>query len=75
MEKFKEWLIQEKGFSKKGSNDVISRLKRVYSILSISEISKKSINSLENNSEFKTLSMSVRSQLRRAIKLYDEYSS
>lgn len=75
MVQFKQWLIHNKGLSDRSSNDVISRLKRVCKILNRSEISSDTVSALNQSSNFKALSTSVKSQLRRSIKLYEEYLS
>ncbi len=71
---FNEWLEKEKGFSLRASHDAMSRLKRVQKLLETNEITAKSLDKLEKVAEFKTLSMSVKSQLRRTIRLYNEYT-
>lgn len=70
---FSEWLIKEKEYSLKASHDVASRLKRVQSLLGVEEIPQNAVERLEAVANFKILSMSVKSQLRRASKLYLEY--
>ena len=72
---FSDWLEKEKGFSKKGAHDVTSRLKRVRLLLNDDRIPEDAIEKLKNVEEFKALSVSVRSQLRRADRLYLEYSA
>lgn len=72
---FNEWLMQEKGFSLKVSHDIASRLKRVQKFLDTDKIHEGSLSGLEAISEFKDLSMSVKSQLRRAIRLYNEFQA
>lgn len=74
---FLEWLIREKQLSPRSSQDVTSRLKRVAKILSIntSSISNETTMELGHSLVFSELSMTVKSQLRRAVKLYLEYSN
>lgn len=70
---FEEWLILEKRYSTKAAKDVGSRIKRVKSIIEKSEIFLDAIKELETKESFNALSVSVKSQLRRAIRLYCEY--
>ncbi len=72
---FSDWLISVKNFQKKSSFDVISRLRRVQKYV---EINKKEdlssiIKRLDRSNQFNELSLSVKSQLKRAIKLHKEY--
>ena len=61
-----------KRFSTKGSHDVSSRGEKSKKILGLEKITENTIDKLELNTEFNELSMMVRSQLRRSIKLYIE---
>ncbi len=70
---FTNWLMEKKGFSRKASNDSLSRLKRVKGILCSEKITDSTLKDLENAAGFKSLSVSVKSQLRRAIRLYLEF--
>lgn len=72
---FTQWLMNEKGFKDKAAHDVLSRLKRVQKLLNSEKIPDDVIAKLEANSEFKEISMCVRSQLRRSAKLYIEYKA
>lgn len=67
------WLEEEKKLSKKSAHDVQSRLGRALNIAKDKEATDQTLSVLENNVEFKGLSMSVKSQLRRAVRLYVEY--
>ena len=71
---FLEWLEKEKGLSTKSSHDVASRFRRLQRITNISDIKKMNIDQIEKNSNFLTLSISVKSQLRRSLALMKEYS-
>lgn len=71
---FATWLEKEKGFSHKGSRDAESRIKRVKGLLKDSSITQETITELEKISDFTNLSISVKSQLRRSVKLYLEFS-
>lgn len=71
---FKEWLITEKKYSERSSKDVLSRLRRVNALLKEDIIDNATLDKLINLEEFKSLSVSIRSQLKRAIKLNIEYT-
>lgn len=73
MEAFKIWLTNTKNFEAKSAMDVASRLKRCQAILGTDEMNEDSITKLENEEEFLVLSISVKSQLRRAVKLHLEF--
>lgn len=70
---FENWLKQNKGLSHKVSHDVISRLKRVQYFLATDTIDLTDLDLLENCPSFKNLSLTVKSQLRRSVRLYCEY--
>lgn len=72
---FQEWLINNKKYSNKGSGDVISRMKRIKRILGKDEVDENSLMELQGKSEFAQLSMNVKSQLRRSIRLFLEFKS
>lgn len=70
---FREWLMKEKQYSDRASRDVQSRLKRAISLSGEKDITPEILAKIEANTEFKGLSMSVKSQIRRAVKFYQEY--
>ena len=74
MEDYKNWLQDNKQISRKVSMDNVSRVKRALSLLGSDSITFGSLEELENNDGFKSLSVSVKSQIRRAVKLYIEFS-
>ena len=74
MKAFSEWLVETKCLTERSSRDVVSRLKRVLVLINKSEITEDTLQMLENNNEFQVLSMSVKSQLRRSVRLYFEYN-
>lgn len=77
MTAFKKWLMKSKKYGKKAAQDVVSRLKRVRKIINIDYSlteENKVLNKLAKTKEFNNLTMSVRSQLRRAVKLLCEYN-
>lgn len=69
---FKDWLIKNKKLAPRSAGNVLSHLNRVSSIIKMdcSESPNKIIFELSEKKNFKTLSVSVRSHLKRAIKLY-----
>jgi hypothetical protein len=72
---FKEWLIQSKGLSEKSAGDVQSRLNRAKKLVSFKATDKlkKIIDALNEDDDFNALTMTIRSQVRRAVKLHKEY--
>lgn len=70
---FVAWLQKEKKLSKKSAYDVKSRLGRALIMTTEKEATKESICILEGDEVFKSLSISVKSHLRRAVRLYLEY--
>ncbi|WP_407559611.1 hypothetical protein [Vibrio parahaemolyticus] len=76
---FSEWLNTKKGLQTNSSRDVVSRLKRCRTLLPqnivIEDIpADEVILYLERNDNFKHMSVTVRSQIKRAVKLYIEYT-
>ena len=70
-EGFKSW-IMAKGFSNRVNSDIVSRMKRADIIKPWSDEETYSFY-LERETAFQELSVSVRSQIRKAVRLYDEY--
>lgn len=72
---FSIWLKSNKGFSDAAANDVSSRLRRACSFYDIDWEADLDSNlfSLGRKEEFKQLTVSVKSQLRRSVKLYAEF--
>ncbi len=73
MTEWLEWLENNKSFSNKAARDVISRLKRVQHLIGEESIPKDAILRLATSKEFNQLSMCIKSQLRRAVRLYFEF--
>lgn len=71
---FLEWLQSERGYSRVVAGDINSRLKRVRRVLHQDNISDKTISNLEANESFSDFSVNIKSQLRRAVRLYLEYN-
>ena len=72
LEGYRDWLINNQNYSKKTISNTVSRMKRANRILSWFN-DPVYLFELERESEFKELSCSVRSQIRRAVKLYFEF--
>lgn len=69
---FKSWLIQH-GYEGRVASDIASRAKRADSIMEWNN-EETYLFYLEQRATFKALTVSVRSQLRKSIKLYQEFS-
>lgn len=67
---FKEWIIKEKGYGDRSASDVLSRIKRAQKICNKEKVSLKE---LDGNKEFSKLSSAVKSQIKCAIRIRDEY--
>lgn len=69
-----KWLVQSKGLKKTSAKDVVSRIKRANKILAMPpELNDFYIYQLQQQSEFETLSTSIKSQIRRAVGFLLEY--
>lgn len=66
---FSEWLRIKKGYSDRSISDVFSRLNRAHNFLPEHELNNYFITDLEQLGEFNDLTVTVRSQIRKAIKL------
>ncbi len=73
--KLLEWLIDEKNMSLRSAKDILSRCGRIYRMLDIDVIDSNTIEDLLNNEKFRTSSMFIKSQLKRAVTLYLEFMS
>ncbi len=70
---FVAWL-EAKGLNKDSSRDVLSRYKRGLALVGQKpKLLDETIFLLKRNTQFKTLSGPVQSQLKRAFTLYDEF--
>lgn len=72
---FEKWLCEKQSLKVRSARDVCSRLKRIKYILQTEDITEESLEELQQNFIFKTLSVSVKSQLKRAIRLYLKFIS
>lgn len=74
IEKFKCWLKENTSYSNAVISDTVSRIKRADGILAWQD-EDVYLFYLERKAEYKFLSVSVRSQIKRAVKLYSDYRS
>lgn len=72
LQNFKLWLIENKKLSKRTIGDIVSRFKRACSYVDW-ENTELFLYKLENNEEFLSLKTSVKSQIRKAVKLYMQF--
>lgn len=73
-ELFREWLETNTNYSAPVIRDILSRIKRADAILTWQD-DEVYIFYLERHSKFKELSPTVRSQLKKSVKLYRECCS
>ncbi|MEY8575040.1 hypothetical protein AALD01_11670 [Oscillospiraceae bacterium 21-37] len=69
---FKTWLESNTRYSDAVIGDILSRMKRADGILCWDNTDTY-LFYLEKEQQFEALSVSVRSQIRKAVKLYTEY--
>ena len=69
---FKEWLSENTTYSDAVIKDMASRMKRANSIVTW-EPTTIYLFKLEQNNSFKKMSVSVKSQIRRAVKCYSQF--
>ncbi|MCH5337337.1 MAG: hypothetical protein J1E03_01015 [Acetatifactor sp.] len=69
---FKQWLISNTAYSSRVIGNIISRLNRADRIHPVRP-EEIYLFELEHVDKFKNLSVTVRSQLRKAVKLYLEF--
>ena len=74
IDSFKKWLKDNTEYSDAVIGDTASRMKRADSILEWND-SDTYLFFLEKEQSFEALSVSVRSQIRKAVKLYATYSN
>lgn len=76
---FVNWLIRTKKFSPRAARDVLSRYRRAVEFLNVEQIKRKDIDEvlylLSKEKAFSGLSVSVKSQLRRSLRLRYEFSA
>lgn len=74
-DRFIEWLSTEKSMGVRSAKDVVSRCGRVCRLLGIDGIEEDAVALLMDNDEFCSKSTFIRSQLKRAVSLYIEFSA
>ena len=76
-EDFSKWVKSKIGLSGRSLKDVVSRAKRVSNFVDLSlKISDVALLSrLEKHSEFSKLPLTVKSQLRRALRLFRQFKA
>jgi len=76
-DQFKVWLVKSVGLGKPSAKDVTSRLSRASKFVNTrSKIATDDLlHQLSKHPEFKACTVSVRSQLRRAVRLYRDFLS
>ena len=73
---FLDWLMTSKKYTVRTANDTVSRIKRAEKIQPIHGIPDvEYITLLQSNDVYSSMSVSVRSQIKRALNLYQEYLS
>lgn len=72
LNKFKNWLIQSTDYSAATIGDIVSRFKRATNMLDWYNEPVYLFN-LEQTQQFRLLSPSVKSQIKKAVKLYSKY--
>lgn len=72
LEEFRVWLSNNTSYSDAVIGDIVCRMRRANSILEW-DGQETYLYYLGENDGFKALSMSVRSQLRKAVKLYKSF--
>lgn len=75
---FRTWLLETQGYTPRTVGNVISRLNRAARLLKTSRFDPdpiSSIHALERKREYQELSSSVRSHLKKAIRLHAEFRS
>ena len=74
-DQFQSWLVNVEGLSERSSRDVVSRCKRANNILPASNIADAYyFYLLDQQPEFKCLSATVRSQIKRAVQLQNKFA-
>jgi DNA (cytosine-5)-methyltransferase 1 len=75
LEKFDGWLKRSVGLTDKSASDVVSRLRRAARFINVNskQAVEDVIHKLGKDPKFNQLTYTVRSQLRRAVKLYRQF--
>ena len=72
---FRGWLIEHKKINRKVAGDILSRVNRASKIIDVNDLNSTAhlISDLISSVEFKVLTVSVRSQIKRSVILYREF--
>ncbi len=73
-EGFFTWLKTERGMGDRSARDTVSRLKRVLRIVGEDSVNAITMEKLNGVAEFAAFSMFIKSQLRRSVTLYREFT-
>ncbi len=71
---FKQWLQEEKNMSIRSATDVVSRCKRINKMTEKDNIDDNTVATLIKMDSFDSMSLFIKSQLKRAATLYIEFS-
>lgn len=71
-DRFREWLNDNTDYTKETKSNIVSRLKRANNICSIIN-EPVYLFKLSQETEFQNLTVSVKSQVKRAVKIYFKY--
>lgn len=69
---FRKWLDEKTDYTKATKSNIVSRLKRADGIIPV-VVEDVYLFNLSNQPEFQNMSVTVKSQIRRAIRLYLEF--
>lgn len=74
---FRNWLIDNKRINKKVAGDILSRANRASKIINLDDVNSTAhlISDLISNIKFQSLTVSVRSQIKRSVILYREFKN
>ncbi|WP_027086836.1 hypothetical protein [Cohnella panacarvi] len=76
-QQFDRWLKERLGFTDKSARDVRSRIKRASNYIDLNKkvTDAELLFSLTQHPEFGNLSVTVKSQLKRSVKLFREFNN
>ena len=72
-DKFYNWLILKKQMNNLSAKDVLSRCRRVLKITNQEKIDHNTLELIIGTNEFERCSNSIKSQLKRAVTLYNDF--
>jgi hypothetical protein len=75
MEEFKSWLMRSNKLSERSARDVVCRLGRASKLVKLETNldTDDLLHKMSKSPEFKSLSASVKSQIKRAVKLHRKF--